>query len=65
VEFTLLRALGVIVKDVEDLPVEASFVAELNLVVVRAGLDHATREWCADWLLPEVSGELSQSRAKS
>jgi hypothetical protein len=64
VEFRLLRALGIIVKDVEDLPVEASYIPDLRLVVVRAGLDRETREWCADWLLPEVSGELSLSHER-
>jgi hypothetical protein len=59
-EFELLRRLGILVEDVEGLPVDASYIAELHLVVVKAGLDHATREWCADWLLPEVCGARSQ-----
>jgi hypothetical protein len=63
-EFRLLRALGVLVEDIEGLPVDASYIAELHLVVVRAGLDHETREYCADWLLPEVSGARSPSPAE-
>jgi hypothetical protein len=53
-EFSILRRMGVLVEYVEDLPVDASYIAELHLVVVRAGLDRETREYCADWLLAEV-----------
>jgi hypothetical protein len=64
VEFDMARRLGVTVVEVEGLPVDASYIVDLNLVVVRAGLDHATREWCADWLLPEVCAAPSPSTAK-
>ena len=57
VEFGLLRALGVIVQEVPGLRTNASYIADLGLVVVRAGLDHSMREWCADWLLSEVCQE--------
>lgn len=53
-EFDLFRRMGVIVQDVPDLCTPASYIAEINLVVVRAGLSHEAREHCASYLLSEV-----------
>lgn len=54
VEFSAIRAAGVIVQEVPHLCTDASYIAEINLVVVKAGLDHSTRQWCAEYLLPDV-----------
>lgn len=64
-EFDTIRRLGIIVQDVEGLVTDASYIADLHLIVVRAGLDHQTREYCADWLLSEVCSAPWPSRAES
>jgi hypothetical protein len=54
-EFDLLRRLGIEVVEAPALCVPGAYVAPLNLVVVRAGMSHAAREYCAQYLLSEVS----------
>lgn len=64
-EFDLIRRMGVLVQDVPDLCVEASYIAEINLVVVRAGLDHSDRLYCAEYLQAEIAWAQSPSAAES
>lgn len=54
-EFDIVRQLGVTVIEVEGLPRLVSYVDDVGVVLVRAGLDHAMREHCARWLLSEVT----------
>jgi hypothetical protein len=61
VEFDLLRRMGVVVQDVPGLCTPASYIAEINLVVVRSGMSHEAREHCAAWLLSEVIPARMQS----
>jgi hypothetical protein len=63
-EFDLCRRLGIIVQDVEGLSTSASYIAELNLIVVRAGLSHEDRECCASYLLSELTLAPMQSRVE-
>jgi hypothetical protein len=65
VEFDLLERMGVLVQDVVGLSTPASYIAELNLVVVRAGMSHEAREHCAMYLLSEVIPALTPSRSES
>ena len=60
-EFGLIRALGVLVQDVEGLCEPASYIRPLNLVVVRSGMSHEARERCAEYLLSEVTPALMPS----
>jgi hypothetical protein len=63
-EFDLCRRLGVIVQDVEGLSTPASYIADLNLIVVRSGMSHEAREYCASWLLSEVTPARMPSRSE-
>jgi hypothetical protein len=63
-EFDTLRRLGVLVQDVEGLSTPASYIADLNLIVVRSGMSHEAREYCASWLLSELTLAPTPSRVE-
>ena len=53
-EFDTLKRLGVEVVEVRELCVPGAYIAPLNLAVVRAGMTHEAREYCAGYLLSEA-----------
>jgi hypothetical protein len=59
VEFEMVRRMGLTVVEVPGLRSRVCYVEDQDVALVRAGMDQASREVCAEWLLTEIASPAS------
>lgn len=57
-DHNFLRALGLTVVEVPDLPAKATLVRDQRVFLVRKGLDPGDRGWVAAWMLEQAGALL-------